>query len=165
MRIKITEDFRRSLRLWMEKDALTLVEAGKLIGVTHVTIRNWLLDAPKITSKHYSALEPYLNKFRDIKEVRNELHPLAEPRINQEGVFYVTKDNIKILQEHKLQNKLSYDQMAQRYHVPIKFLVNLLECQDDKIAINNSDALLFSTMTVKIIDHQNRVIKNVKEAN
>ena len=154
MRINITDDFRQSLRLWMETDNLTYIEAGKVIGVSHVTIGNWLKDSPSINSKYYSILEPYISKYRSLKEQREELKPLADQAQNQN--CYITIDTITPLINYKKKNNLSYEQMAEKFEIPITFLVNLLESKEDKkILIDGENVLLFITMTSKIIHEQN----------
>jgi len=129
MRIELTQDIIDAIKKLMYDKKMTQTEVADLMGVTNASVSNILTGKTKaIRDVHLSALEPYINKYRDPRKFTSE----AKLEINKLNSFDPSdvKWHVSIvdhIKKYKEVKNLSYDDLSQKYGIPVLKLAQLLE--------------------------------------
>jgi hypothetical protein len=159
MLTRVTEDFKAAIQQWLTEEQLTLREAGKLIGTSHGSIGNVLTGMTKtIRPKLMMALEPYINKYRDPEELQKSMKRKTSTFTDQTAAHCRMDVNIiSNIQKYKDDNKLSYEDMRNKFNIPIIKLAEWMEAdysEEDFFTLSANDFPIFAAFVSQVLSEQ-----------
>ena len=153
MNVQLTDEIRQAILDWVNDKKLTQREVAKIIDSTTGAVSNILTGKSKsIRATRYSLLEPYINKYRNIDKLQDDIGRGLERSGGYRAELWEWDGSILThINKYKKSFNLSYDDLSERFKIPVATLALLLEGEPvDKFDVKSAEAPAFAAMIAKI---------------
>jgi transposase len=154
-----SEDIQNATNKWLEEKGLTYREAGKILGCSHGAIGNIANGTAKsIRPKLMIALEPRINKHRDPAILQEEMK--RKTSSYDDDTASLCKFAVSIIcniQIYKEANGYSYDDLKNKFNVPVVKLAEWLEADysgKDHFTVSAKDFPIFAAFVSQVLSEQ-----------